>query len=129
MSDNICTTKRLHVNGYISFSPPLESGPLMQYLAGMPLQPSRILPREPGGVPEETPEPRESCHTYHLADKDGSSISLVDWEGILVPMAILQDALHRKRVRAGIKSPSPEQLDQLKNVLEQMRVLLPPENE
>lgn len=90
MSDNVCTTKNLHVNSGI-----------------------RVHDREA---------------TFLISNKEGSSVELVGWEGVLIPIAILRDALHREDVLKGIREPSRKQLEELRATIDKIEHLLPPES-
>lgn len=115
MSSNVYNGKNLFVDGYVR----LPGRPI-------PTLPPMLLPPECGERPKDPPG---AVHYYTIGNFDGASVDLVGWEGIMLPICILKDALHRDRVRAGIRSPSPEQLDQLRDLLEKLEPLIPPESE
>lgn len=110
MSDNICCTKRLHVNAYIMAS-------------GRPMLPPMILGPEFGEMPKDPPGAEMR---YSISSEDGT-VDLVGWEGILVTIAILRDALHRESALKGIRKPSREQLEELRAAVDKIQALIPPE--
>lgn len=109
MSFNVYNGKNINVGCYIRAS-------------GLPMQAPMILPPELGEMPKDPP----GSETYYsISDNIGASVDVVGWEAVLMPMVVLMDALGRESLRAGIKKPSAEQLDQLRDILEKLGPLIP----
>lgn len=104
MSSNVYNGKNLNVGVYISAS-------------GIDFQDSKTR----GKAIAEAP-----MH-YTITNDDGASIDLVGYEAVFVPIAILKDALSQKRVCAGIRNPTPEQLGQLRDLVDKLSLILPDE--
>jgi hypothetical protein len=113
MSFNVYNGKNLNVSCYIRAS-------------GLPMQAPMILPQECGEMPKDPPG---SETFYSISDNHGSSVDLAGWEAVLMPIVILTDALRREVLRRGIEHPLPEQLDQLRDVLEKLGPVISPESE
>lgn len=113
MSSNVYNGTNLYVDGYV-------------VSAGRPMLPPMILSPEFGEMPKDPPG---AVMLYKIGNLDGGSVDLVGWEAILLPIRILQDALHRDLPRAGIRKPTPEQLDQLRDLVDKMGLVPPESNE
>lgn len=112
MSDNVCCTKRLHVNAYVQSS-----------RASMPMLPPMILGPEFGEMPKDPPGAEMR---YVISSKEGT-VDLIGWEAVLVPIAILRDALYRESALKGIRKPSREQLEKLREAVDKIEALIPHE--
>lgn len=112
MSDNVCTTRRLHVNAYVVTA------------SGRPTFPPMILGPEFGEMPKDPP----GSQMRYIINSENGTVDLVGWEAVLVPIAILQDALHREGVLNGLRKPSREQLNELRAMVDKLECLLPPES-
>lgn len=111
MSFNVYNGKNINVGCYMRASGLLTQAPM-------------VLPPELGEMPKDPP----GSETYYsISDNVGASVDLVGWDAVFMPMVILMDALGRESFRAGIKKPSPEQLDQLRDILEKLGSLIPHE--
>lgn len=111
MSSNLFNGGRLCADAYVKAS-------------DMKLQPPMILSSVFGDLPTDGLVKGEM--TYRITNlNDGANIDLLGWEAILLPIAILQDALHRESVLNSIRKPTREQLDELRGVMDKLGALVP----
>lgn len=109
MSCNIFNSNGINVDAYVKSS-------------GMALQPPMILPEEFGEPPNDLSKAEMAYNLFRLGD--GTQVDLVGYESVLVSIAILRDALYRESVLKEISSPSREQLDELRAVIDKIGPLI-----